>query len=125
GCRHAPHVTATTAGREQARIARLPGDRRPLDAHWDDLDIHASLRQGTATAVVVVDGLKVRMFNRPGPAGQPTQLSASGAQLRKLLPLDIERIAVHDGELDYVDATEPSRPELWIHDLELALENVT
>ncbi|HVX94799.1 MAG TPA: DUF748 domain-containing protein [Polyangia bacterium] len=123
-CRHPPPATPQSLARERARLQRLPGDARTLDARWDRIDVGAGASGAEARAAAAVDGLKIRMFNREGPS-TTLRLPVSSAELRKLFPVDIDRVSVRNGELDYVDVSQPGRPELWIHDIELALENLT
>jgi hypothetical protein len=126
GCRHAPQVRPIVKEREAARLDRLPDDRRTLDARWQDIQVQAEVHDDRVTSAATLDAPKVRIFHRPGPSSsQPPRLPISGEQLRKLFPVDVDRVTVRDGQLDYVDATEPNRPELWIHDIELSLENLT
>lgn len=45
--------------------------------------------------------------------------------LLKTLPARINRVEVRDGEILYRDLTAPRHPKIWIHDLELAVENLS
>ena len=47
------------------------------------------------------------------------------AALGKVMPAQVTRIEVRKGELLYRDLNAPRQPEIWIHGLEMAVENVT
>jgi hypothetical protein len=47
------------------------------------------------------------------------------AALGKVMPAQVTRIEVRGGEVLYRDLNAPRRPEIWIHGLEMAVENVT
>ena len=44
--------------------------------------------------------------------------------LQQAIPLKVARVEVLDGEFLFRDATAPRHPELWVHDLDLAVENL-
>jgi hypothetical protein len=44
--------------------------------------------------------------------------------LRRMAPIDIDRIEIHDGEVVFVDMSKPAKPEIWLSDLEVSIENV-
>ena len=46
-------------------------------------------------------------------------------ELRKITPLDVDHIDILDGQVAFVDVSRSERPELWLHDLELSVENLT
>jgi hypothetical protein len=45
--------------------------------------------------------------------------------LERVTPARLARVEIRDGELLYRDLTAPREPEIWVHDLELAVENLT
>lgn len=47
------------------------------------------------------------------------------ASLQKLLPVRADRIEVRDGEFLFRDTAAARHPEIWVHHIELAVENVT
>src|SRR6185436_8629492 len=47
------------------------------------------------------------------------------AALEKVMPAQATRIEVRDGELLYRDLNAPRQPEIWIHGLDMAIENIT
>jgi len=48
-----------------------------------------------------------------------------GPVLRKLTPLEVDHIDVLDGQVAFIDTSRRERPEIWLHDLELSVENLT
>ena len=125
GCCHvarSPRRSAELAAEEQARLARLPADRRPLDVRWDELRIGAKVEDGVAVGSVTLRAPKVRLFSYGG-AGEP-QIPDLQAALRKLAPVDVNDVDVYDGQVVVADLAEKTKPELWIHDLEVTIENI-
>src|SRR5205814_416829 len=46
------------------------------------------------------------------------------AELPKVTPLDVDRVEIVRGELLFRDAALPRHPEVWVHRLQLAAENM-
>jgi hypothetical protein len=46
-----------------------------------------------------------------------------GRKLEELAPFRIDRAEVKEGEVLWIDAREPERPKVWLHDIEATLEN--
>lgn len=44
-------------------------------------------------------------------------------ELRKIIPFKIGRVEVQGGELLFIDGMVKERPEIWLHDLEVSIEN--
>jgi hypothetical protein len=44
--------------------------------------------------------------------------------LERALPARVNRIEVRDGEILYRDLTAPRDPQIWVHELEIAVENI-
>jgi hypothetical protein len=66
----------------------------------------------------------VVLHQPPKKPREPKPIPDVDAQLRELLPAKLERLEIRNGEVLLVDATEPQRPEVWLHDLEATVENV-
>jgi Domain of Unknown Function (DUF748) len=45
--------------------------------------------------------------------------------LARVTPVRVDRIEVRDGEVVYRDLTAPRHPQVWVHDIELAIENLS
>ncbi len=52
------------------------------------------------------------------------QLPDLAAELRRIMPATVDRVAILDGELLYRDTHAPNKPEIWVHNLEVAVENL-
>lgn len=134
GCGHAPVPPSPSAqAAEAARRDRLPEDNRDLDANWKNLDVKVAYEQDRALAEVDMKRPKLRFFYRPAAAAKeqphaepaaPTPDRAVPVALRKLVPFDVESVAVHGGELVFVDMSKPNKPEVWLSKLEVSLENL-
>jgi len=62
---------------------------------------------------------------KPVSAPRADETIDLGAVLRKLTPLDVDHIDILDGQVAFIDTSRRERPELWLHDLELSVENLT
>jgi hypothetical protein len=58
-------------------------------------------------------------------APQKLKIPDIGAALEKVIPARVDRVEIRDGEFLYRDVTAPRHPEFWLHDIELAAENLT
>lgn len=114
------------AREEQARRARLPTDGRELDAHWQQLRVTAHTSDGVIVGSMTLQSPKVRLFSYRSRASRSSSASFPDAQaaLRKLTPIDVNDIDIYSGQVVVAEMSEPTRPELWIHELEVSLENV-
>jgi hypothetical protein len=73
----------------------------------------------TASATVVKPKVEIRIA-KGGPANVPDP----GAALRGVPPARLARVDVHDCEVLLTDATISPNGKLWVHDLEVELENL-
>jgi hypothetical protein len=55
---------------------------------------------------------------------KPLKIPDVRGALARVLPARINRVEVRDGEFLYRDLTAPRDPQLWVHDIEVALENL-
>jgi hypothetical protein len=140
GCAHAPTPSPQVKAAETRRLDRLPDDERTLDGTWDDVRVRVSQAGGRTQATLEVRHPKLRFFYRPEPAGaadrgkpaatdkpEPTAKGPSKSvpeALRRMAPFDVDRIEIHAGELVFVDMSKPAKPELWLSNLEVSIENV-
>ena len=150
-CGHAPPpVPPSVRAAEDARRDRLPDDSRDLDAKWKDLSVAVDYEKERALAAVDVREPKVRFFYRPDTDEKAAEAAHKAAEavdenavnknappvekvspdravpiaLRKVVPFDIQSVAVHGGEITFVDTTKKTKPELWLSKLEVSLENL-
>jgi Domain of Unknown Function (DUF748) len=56
---------------------------------------------------------------------QPAEVIDLAQELGKFTPLDVDHVDILDGQVAFVDTTRKERPELWLHDLQLSVENLT
>jgi hypothetical protein len=127
------HVTILPPGYEIERLAvwKAPhGSRRePLffveraraRVAWREL-FHARL-----VADLRLEEPKMSIIETAAPSPSEAKAPAPpdvSAQLARILPFRLERLELLDGELLFRDATQPRHPEVWVHHLELAAENV-
>src|SRR5205814_6431646 len=83
---------------------------------------HAAPASGEADATEKARQAK----EQAAPAGErPEETIDLGAVLRKITPLEVDHIDILGGEVGFVDTSRKERPELWMHDLELSVENLT
>jgi hypothetical protein len=125
------HVTVFPPGYEIRRLKIV--ERR--DVHWREplfyaervkatLDVHGLLHRQLG-ANVRVDEPKIIVISRPGPPGKPAAGPPDLAPLlRQVLPARMNRLEVRKGELLFRDLAMPRHPEIWVHRLELAAENL-
>jgi hypothetical protein len=128
------HVTVFPPGYEIRRLKIV--ERR--DVHWREplfyaervkatLDVHG-LWHRQLGANVRVDGPKVIVISRPSappaagkPAAGPPDLVPL---LRQILPARVNRLEVRNGQFLFRDLAMPRHPEIWLHRIELAAENL-
>jgi hypothetical protein len=126
------HVTLFPPGYEihRLKIVQHPPDdwKHPL-VFVERLSVTPSVRallHARLAAKVRLDGPKLIITNRPAAHEKTKEAPLDvGAALRKAMPASIDRIEVRDGELLFRDLTAPRHPEIWVHAIELAAENIT
>jgi hypothetical protein len=128
---HSVHVTVFPPGYtiRRIKIVEHPRDdwKHPLfyaervtaRVDWHEL-LHARL-----AAAARLDEPKVVISKRTKKeektaAGLPDVRDA----LERVMPARIARVEIRDGEVLYRDLTAPREPEIWVHGIELAVENV-
>jgi hypothetical protein len=124
------HVTVFPAGYE---IHRLKIDER-VDPDWKHplfyaervkagLDLR-SLVHGRLVAHARLDDPKIIFTERAKTAKKPVGPPDLAPTLRRILPARVDRIAVRNGELVFRDLVDKGQPELWVHKVEAAVENL-
>lgn len=84
-----------------------------------------SLLRGRIVATARLVEPKISVAQRSTPKAKATKPSPDlSRQLQDVVPLKLARIEIVRGELVFRDLTAPRRPELWVHRLELAAENL-
>jgi hypothetical protein len=113
----------------QVPAPRGGNDKRPfffakriqLGLHWRDL-----IHKHELVATVELDDPKLNFV--AGDDNESSQTKIVDPQLadkiKKLSPLDIDRIELKRAEVAFTDDTSQGQPSIWLHDLDGTLENV-
>lgn len=113
-----------------------------MEAEWKEVAVKTSKQGKEITAALELTAPNIRLFHAaPSPeeaqqAEQKKQQAAAAKQnppplidlateLRKITPLEVDHIDIVDGQVAFVDVSSKERPELWLHDLQLSVENLT
>jgi hypothetical protein len=125
--------------KDPAPGARTEGERtHVLEAQWTEVAVKARKEGTDVVSAVKLVQPKIRIFHaapaedaaapakpRAAPAPAPLPEAVDLAQvLRKITPLDIDHIDILDGQVAFVDTSREERPELWMHELQLSVENL-
>ena len=146
-CGHRSPGPAPVAGPAQAKDpapGAQPEERgRLMEAEWKEVAVKTSKHGRDIAAAVELRQPNIRLFHAaPSPEeaeqgkekadaarkkaqGGGPQVIDLGTQLRKVTPLDVDHIDIIDGQVAFIDVSRPERPELWLHDLQLSVENLT
>ncbi len=144
GCGHSGTPAAAAPPPQPADLApgAQPTERNHLlEAHWREVRVKASKQGGEVLSSVKLVGPDVRIFHAgsppepekadkvksaDAPANRPPQEVIDLAEtLRKITPLAIDHLDILDGQVAFVDVSRAERPELWLHELQLSIENLT
>ena len=124
---HGVHVTVFPPGYQinRLKIVEHPGDdwEHPLfyaERVIARLDLRELLR-GRVAASARLDEPKVEFISRKKT---PLRIPDVREALERVMPARINRVEVRDGEVVYQDLTVPRDPKIWVHEIELAVENV-
>ena len=130
---HSVHVTVFPPGYQIRRIKLVehPGDdwKHPLfyaERVVATLDM-SELFHARVAARARLDEPKIVISNR-GKKEEKEKKSAGVPDVRdaleRALPARVNPIEVRDGVILYRDVTAPCDPQIWVHDLEIAVENI-
>lgn len=146
GCAHQgaapPAAPSAAAARPDPAPGAAPHEKKHvLEAQWEEIAVKARKDAGTKDVVSAIRVVKpkLRIFHAappPEPPGDaktvqdgataaPDETIDLGEILRKVTPLEVDHIDVLGGQVSFVDVSRKERPELWLHDLELSVENLT
>jgi hypothetical protein len=150
GCGHGGGGSAQPAKQPPAAKADPAPGARPeernhlLEAKWSEVVVKAEKEGKEVGAAVKLVAPQIRLFHAAPPpetdqeraARQPPQADTKketppaeiidlAQELRKITPLDVDHIDILDGQVAFVDVSRKDRPELWLHDLQLSVENLT
>ncbi len=107
-----------------------------LEAQWTEVDVKGRKQGNTVVSAIKLVQPKIRILHAappPEPAGAAPKKAQPGASevvdlndlLHKITPLEVDHIDILDGQMAFVDTGRQERPEIWLHDLELSVENLT
>jgi len=144
GCGHRPGsatataTPATPAPAPDPQPGARPEERNHLvEAKWQEVIVKAVKQGGETAASVKLVGPKMRLFHAASPPGaqapddptpkakQPAEALDLASELHKVTPLDVDHVDILDGQVAFIDTSRAERPELWLHDLQLSVENLT
>lgn len=127
------HVTVFPPGYEihELRLIESPGGdwKRPLvSAERIGVALQSKrLLDAELSARMRVEEPKIVYVKRaagPPPIKEKPEIPDIDAQLRELIPARVDRIEVVRGDLTYRDTTQKGNPDLGIHRIEVAAENL-
>jgi uncharacterized protein involved in outer membrane biogenesis len=99
-------------------VARIDLDRPKLNLiQASDEEEAAQAARPGADAVEVAG----RSATKPGQEAHETP--AVGRTLAELAPFLVDRVQIRRGEILWIDAREPEKPRVWLHDVEATVEN--
>ena len=124
---HSVHVTVIPPGYEiiRLKIVEHPADdwKHPL-FYAERVAARLDLREllhGRVAASARLDEPKLVFISRKDT---PLHIPDVRKVLQGLMPARINRVEVRDGEVVYQDLTAPRDPKIWVHEIELAVENL-
>jgi hypothetical protein len=95
-------------------------ERVHVGVAWRQL-LHGRL---VASARVVEPKISIIERGEKPKKEEPKRAPDLSRQLREVIPFELARLEIVRGELLYRDLTAPRHPELWVHRLEAAAENL-
>ena len=119
--------------------ARTEAERTHVfEASWREVEVKGRKEGDAIVSAIKLVQPKIRILHAAPPpedANSPEGKNAQPARpsevvdlnelLHKITPLDVDHIDILDGEVAFVDTSRQERPELWLHDLQLSVENLT
>jgi uncharacterized protein involved in outer membrane biogenesis len=99
-------------------VARIDLDRPKLNLIQasDEAEAAQAAKPGADAAEVAA-----RSATRPGQEAHETP--TVGRKLAELAPFLADRVQIRRGEVLWIDAREPEKPRVWLHDVEATIEN--
>ncbi|HTB61897.1 MAG TPA: DUF748 domain-containing protein [Polyangia bacterium] len=142
-CAHHPAAPAKSADAQPARDsspgARTEAERtHVLEAQWSEVEVKGRKEGDVVVSAIKLVQPKIRIFHAAPPpedasaaqkkketTAQPSGVVDLNELLHKITPLEVDHIDILDGQVAFVDTSRQERPELWLHDLQLSVENLT
>jgi hypothetical protein len=123
--------------------ARVGEENHVLEAKWTDVVVKARKDGSDVTTAIKVVQPKIRIFHagssrqddaeknaqekkteKAAPA-EPSVAVDLARLLAQITPAEIDHIDILDGQAAFIDTSRKERPELWLHELQLSVENLT
>ena len=135
-----PQGPAAPPAHDPSPGARTEAERtHVLEARWTEVEVKGRKDGDAVVSAIKLVQPKIRILhatpppeNAPAAAqkkkeqpAQPSEAVDLNELLHKITPLEVDHIDILDGEVAFVDTSRPERPELWLHDLQLSVENLT
>ena len=142
-CAHQAPAPAKSADAQAAHDpapgARTEAERtHVLEAQWTEVEVKGHKNGDAVVSAIKLVQPKIRILHaapppedaaapreQKKPPSQPSEVVDLNDLLHKITPLDVDHIDILDGQVAFVDTSRPERPELWMHDLQLSVENLT
>ena len=109
-----------------------------LEAEWSEVEVKGRKEGDAVVSAIKLVQPKIRILHaapppedaaggqeQKKPPAQPSEVVDLNELLHKITPLDVDHIDILDGQIAFVDTSRQERPELWMHDLQLSVENLT
>ena len=109
-----------------------------LEAQWREVEVKARKEGDAVVSAIKLVQPKIRIFHaapppeedgadqkKKEPPAQSDEAVDLNELLHKITPVDVDHIDILDGQVAFVDTGRQERPELWMHDLQLSVENLT
>jgi hypothetical protein len=142
-----PATPAAAAAPDPAPGARADERDHLIEAQWREVVVKASKEGSQVFSAIKLVAPSIRLFHAAPPPsnsqknpvageaakegskkkaqpGQSPEIIDLAPELRKITPLDVDHIDILDGQVAFIDVSRQERPELWLHDLQLSVENL-
>jgi hypothetical protein len=142
-CAHHPPAPTKSADAQPAHDpspgARTEAERtHVLEAQWTEVEVKGRKEGDAVVSAIKLVQPKIRILHaapppeepasaqkKKEPPARPSEVVDLNELLHKITPLDVDHIDILDGQVAFVDTSRQERPELWLHDLQLSVENLT
>ena len=109
-----------------------------LEAKWTEVEVKGRKQGETVVSTIKLVQPEIRILHaapppedsasaqeKKKPPAQPSEVVDLNDLLHKITPLEVDHIDILDGQVAFVDTSRQERPELWMHELQLSVENLT
>jgi hypothetical protein len=125
GCGHGERPRALPPRAEAVPSRTEPRTEQGPDARWERLGVRIETIEGVTVTTAEIVRPTIRLVRQASEEESQIATRAVAARLRQMLPLDVERVEIHDGTVVLVDETLPGAPSLHLSQLEVSVENLT